>query len=146
VVTDSYTNHAKNPNFAKEETMSASVSQLDELPYYEQDSGPNIRYQFVVEPGTMGLMSSGRVRAAGPTEKEMDRHAGWDQLYIILGGAGTIVLNEEKYRVAAGHVVRIPRGTLHGVVLAAGEELEYIYVNAFKDEQSLAGLVRTLHP
>ena len=126
--------------------MPSRVARLDDLPYYEQDSGPNITYQFVVKPGSMGLMSSGRVRSKGPTTKAMDRHEGWDQIYIILGGSGCIVLEGERHAVAAGHVVRIPRNTLHGVVLEPSEQIEYVYVNAFKDQEALDALVKSIEP
>ncbi|MCC7518031.1 MAG: cupin domain-containing protein [Verrucomicrobiae bacterium] len=114
---------------------------IDQLRYYEQDSGPNITYQFVVSPGTMGLMSAGRVRLSGPTTKARDRHAGWDQVYIVLCGQGTIVVAEQRHRVGPGYVVRIPRNTWHHVELNAGDTLDYIYVNAFQSEQALAELI-----
>ncbi len=117
--------------------MNKSVEKLDSLPYYEQDSGANILYQFVVKPGSMGLMSSGRVRAKGPTSKAMDTHTGWDQIYIILSGCGTIVVGTEKFKVDTGSIVRIPANTRHGVILEEKEEIEYIYVNAFKNQKAL---------
>ena len=120
------------------------VETFEELPYYEQDSGANITYQFVVTPGTLGLMSSGRVRAKGPTTKALDRHDGWDQIYIILKGTGTIILGKRKIAVRAGTIIRIPQKTLHGVVLGKGEKIEYIYVNAFADQKALDGLLRSL--
>jgi mannose-6-phosphate isomerase-like protein (cupin superfamily) len=127
----------KNPRCKPVETFA-------ELPYYEQDSGANITYQFVVTPGTLGLMSAGRVRAKGPTTKALDRHDGWDQIYIILKGAGTIILGKRKVRVGPGTIVRIPQKTLHGVLLGKGEKIEYIYVNAFADRKALDGLLRML--
>lgn len=123
--------------------MDTPVAQLDQLPYYEQDSGANITYQFVVRPGSMGLMSSGRVRATGPTRKALDHHDGWDQIYIILAGKGTVLLDGREYPVSAGSVARIPRGTEHGVALAEGESLEYVYVNAFRDQAALDTLLKT---
>jgi mannose-6-phosphate isomerase-like protein (cupin superfamily) len=117
---------------------STYVQTLDELPFYEQDSGPNITYQYVVKPGAMGLLSSGRVRLQGPTCKADDVHPDWDQLYIILKGAGVVLVAGEEHRVAAGHVVRVPRHTRHGVRLEKGESLEYVYVNAFASEEVLA--------
>lgn len=120
------------------------VETFDELPYYEQDSGANITYQFVVTPGTLGLMSAGRVRAKGPTTKALDRHDGWDQIYVILKGTGTIILGRRKIPVRAGTIIRIPQKTLHGVVLAKDQKIEYIYVNAFADRKALDGLLRSL--
>jgi mannose-6-phosphate isomerase-like protein (cupin superfamily) len=124
--------------------MNECVEHLDSLPGYQQDSGPNIRYQFVVKPGTMGLMSAGRVRLKGPTKKAKDVHTGWDQIYLVLRGAGQVVVGDKTFRVASNHVVRIPRNTLHGVILSEGEELEYVYVNAFQNEAALNELLRTL--
>jgi mannose-6-phosphate isomerase-like protein (cupin superfamily) len=124
--------------------MENPVQHLDDLPYYEQDSGANILYQFVVKPGSMGLMSSGRVRAKGPTKKAMDTHPGWDQIYIILRGSGTVVVGEAEFKVGPGHIVRIPVHTPHGVILQEGEELEYLYVNAFENQRELDALIRTI--
>lgn len=120
------------------------VQKLDDLPFYEQDSGANITYQFVVRPGEMGLLSAGRVRLKGPTRKSTDSHPDWDQLYIILKGSGTVLVAGEEHPVGPGHVVRVPRHTDHGVRLAEGESLEYVYVNAFANPEVLAEFVRTL--
>jgi len=124
--------------------MQKPVLHVDELEYYEQDSGENITYQFVVKPGSMGLLSSGRVRLKGPTTKALDVHEGWDQAYYVIKGSGKIVVGEETFPVQAGYVARVPAGTNHGVILEEGEEMEYIYFNAFKSKEALAGLLATL--
>jgi len=131
--------------------MSAAVSvppvqHLDELPYYEQDSGANITYQFLVRPGSMGRLSSGRVRLQGPTAKALDAHAGWDQIYLVLNGSGIVTVGTEDFPVAVGSVVRIPRHTRHGVSLRAGQHLEYVYFNAFEDLEALRELERLSAP
>lgn len=113
------------------------VLHLDDLEYYEQDSGPNITYQYVVKGGTMGLLSGGRVRLKGPTKKEEDIHDGWDQVYLVLRGKGAVIVGDETYPVGPGTVVRVPRGTNHGVILEEGEELEYCYFNAFINEDAI---------
>jgi gentisate 1,2-dioxygenase len=125
-------------------TFMKYVDSLDTLEYYEQDSGPNIEYQFVVKPGTMGLLSAGRVRLKGPTHKADDVHDSWDQVYLVLGGQGKVIVGTEAYPVQTGSVVRVPKGTLHGVVLDEGEALEYCYFNAFVDDEALQGLVANL--
>lgn len=122
--------------------MGNPVEHVDELEYYEQDSGENIVYQFVVRPGTMGLLSSGRVRLKGPTTKEMDTHSDWHQAYYVIGGKGKIVVGDESYPAEAGYVARVPAGTNHGVVLAEGEEMEYIYFNAFRNQEVLDKMLR----
>lgn len=120
------------------------VQRLEEMPYYEQDSGGGITYQFVVKPGSLGLMSAGRVRLRGPTRKSLDTHTGWDQIYLVLNGNGAVLVKGRSYRVRRGSVVRIPRHTEHGVVLRKGERLEYVYVNAFANQRALAELIRSL--
>lgn len=122
--------------------MENNVQHLDDLPYYQQDSGENITYQFVVKPGTMGNMSSGRVRLQGPTAKALDAHSGWDQVYIVLSGEGTVIIGDTEYPVGPGFVARIPEGTKHGVSLKEGQCLEYIYVNAFTDPKALKELTK----
>ena len=122
--------------------MERPVLHVDELDYYEQDSGENILYQFVVRPGTMGLLSSGRVRLKGPTTKAMDVHEGWDQAYYIIAGKGRIVVGDQTHDVEPGYVARVPAGTNHGVLLDEGQEMEYIYFNAFKSQEALDGLIR----
>ena len=122
--------------------MEKPVLHVDDLEYYEQDSGENIEYQFVVRPGTMGLLSSGRVRLKGPTTKAMDVHEGWDQAYYVIRGKGRIVVGEASFPVEGGYVARVPAGTNHGVILEEGEEMEYIYFNAFRSREALEGLLR----
>jgi mannose-6-phosphate isomerase-like protein (cupin superfamily) len=118
------------------------ASYFDELEPYDQDSGDNISYQFVVKPGTLGLMSAGRVRLRGPTTKTLDAHEGWDQVYLIQAGSGRVIVGEEEISVGPRMVVRIPVHTLHGVILDEGETLEYIYVNAFVNTEALEKLKR----
>ena len=117
--------------------MAKPVEHVDKLEYYEQDSGENILYQFVVRPGTTGLLSSGRVRLKGPTTKAMDVHEDWDQAYYVIQGKGRIVVGDETYPVQGGYVARVPAGTRHGVILEQGEEMEYIYFNAFRSQDAL---------
>ena len=120
------------------------VERLDELEYYEQESGPNITYQYIVKPGTMGLLSAGRVRLKGPTEKLLDKHEGWDQVYLVLSGTGSVVVGDRSYPVEGGTVVRVPRGTKHGVILGQEQELEYCYFNAFADAKALSSFMTSL--
>ena len=113
------------------------VEHLGELEHYEQDSGANITYQFIVRPGTLGLLSGGRIKMHGPTTKANDVHGDWDQVYLVLAGSGSVRVGKKVYRVRPGCVVRIPKNTLHGVSLKKGEKLEYCYFNAFASDAIL---------
>jgi mannose-6-phosphate isomerase-like protein (cupin superfamily) len=120
------------------------VEHFDNLEHYEQDSGANITYQFIVKPGTMGLLSAGRVRLKGPTHKADDVHDGWDQVYLILSGAGSVLVGENTYPVKPGDIIRIPKGIKHGVILEGREKLEYCYFNAFDSQDAIAQLCNEL--
>jgi len=125
------------PTGRKKHMPSEPVVHLADLEHYEQDSGPNITYQFVVKPGTMGLLSAGRVCLTGPTRKTCDIHNSWDQVYIVLSGNGSVVVDGKTYPVHSGYIVRIPKGTSHGVELKDGDRLEYCYFNAFESQKAI---------
>lgn len=121
-----------------------AVQHLETLEHYEQDSGANITYQFLVKPGTMGLLSAGRICMQGPTTKADDVHAEWDQVYLVLSGSGTVLVGDSDYPIGPGSVVRIPKGTRHGVALKENERIEYCYFNAFVDADAVKRLSDTL--
>ena len=113
------------------------VERFENLEYYELDVGPNITFQHAVEPGTMGLLSAGRVCLEGPTLKMIDAHERWDQMYIVIDGSGTVIVGNEEFQVGPRMVVRIPCNTRHGVRLDEGERLEYLYANAHVSREAL---------
>jgi mannose-6-phosphate isomerase-like protein (cupin superfamily) len=52
-------------------------------------------------------------------------HTGYDEVYYILSGTGTVKLNNEPSRLQPGSVVVIPAGTSHSLEADPGEELEF---------------------
>lgn len=53
-------------------------------------------------------------------------HTGYDEIYYILTGRGTVTLNGVASPVRPGSVVIIPAGTTHSVEAEPGEELEFV--------------------
>jgi len=53
-------------------------------------------------------------------------HQGYDEVYYVLSGTGTITLGEETHRLRPGTVAVIPAGVLHSLEATAGEELEFV--------------------
>ncbi|MEN6496320.1 MAG: cupin domain-containing protein [Thermoguttaceae bacterium] len=53
-------------------------------------------------------------------------HQGYDEVYYVLSGTGTITLGQERHPLRPGSVAVIPAGVPHSLEAAAGEELEFV--------------------
>ena len=53
-------------------------------------------------------------------------HTGYDEVYYVLSGSGTIRLGNEASRLCAGSVAVIPAGVPHSLEANAGQELEFV--------------------
>lgn len=53
-------------------------------------------------------------------------HTGYDEVYYVLSGTGTVTLNGEASSLRPGSVVVIPAGTTHALEASEGEELEFV--------------------
>lgn len=62
----------------------------------------------------------------------LNSHPEMEQVYYIISGDGTAIVDGEQRSVTAGHLVYIPRGALHAV--HSGERgLEYLCIDCFPD-------------
>jgi len=52
-------------------------------------------------------------------------HQGYDEVYFVLSGTGTITLDQETHPLRPGSVAVIPAGVLHSLE-ASEEELEFV--------------------
>lgn len=57
-------------------------------------------------------------------------HQGYDEVYYVLSGTGTITLGQETHPLRAGSVAVIPAGVPHSLEAAAGSELEFVIFGA----------------
>jgi mannose-6-phosphate isomerase-like protein (cupin superfamily) len=55
-------------------------------------------------------------------------HTGYDEIYYILSGSGTVTLDGQSTPVRPGSVVVIPTGTKHSLQAADNQELEILIV------------------
>jgi mannose-6-phosphate isomerase-like protein (cupin superfamily) len=53
-------------------------------------------------------------------------HTGYDEIYYVLSGTGTVMLNSEPTRLQPGSVVVIPSGVSHSLEADPGQELEFV--------------------
>jgi mannose-6-phosphate isomerase-like protein (cupin superfamily) len=53
-------------------------------------------------------------------------HAGYDEVYYVLSGTGTITLGQETHSLRPGSVAVIPAGVPHSLEAGPGQELEFV--------------------
>ena len=53
-------------------------------------------------------------------------HTGYDEVYYVLSGTGTITLDRKASPLRPGSVVVIPAGVTHSLEASEGEELEFV--------------------
>lgn len=80
-----------------------------------------------------GLMI-GRVTLTGPIHKTPATHTECDQVYFVLSGQGVVHLAGKTHPLNGSAAVAIPRHTHHSVEVAAGETLQYIYINQYHSQ------------
>ncbi len=77
----------------------------------------------VVTGGDGGVANVHVVRVTKGTEH---CHAGYDEVYYVLSGCGTITLGAETHPLRPGTVAVIPRGLRHSLAAVEGDTLEFI--------------------
>ena len=67
-------------------------------------------------------------------------HTGYDEVYYIVSGKGTVRLGGKPHRLRPGSVVVIPAGVSHALEVDPGQELEIVVFGtppmAFDDERA----------
>lgn len=53
-------------------------------------------------------------------------HTGYDEVYYVMSGTGTITLDQQTHPLRPGSVAVIPAGVPHSLDAEPGEELEFI--------------------
>ena len=53
-------------------------------------------------------------------------HQGYDEIYYVLSGVGTITLGQETHPLRPGSVAVIPAGVPHSLEAERGQELEFV--------------------
>lgn len=113
----------------KEGKGMGKVVPFEKCPYYNQEGKGDIRYQKVLPKGEIGNLDVGYVRLKGPAKTVINTHTEWHQIYLVISGSGTVVLDDKEYRAQSPCLIRVPAGTKHFVNLSTNEEMSYVYVN-----------------
>jgi mannose-6-phosphate isomerase-like protein (cupin superfamily) len=73
-----------------------------------------------------GRMTVTWVEGAPGSRQPLHAHAGSEQVYVIVRGRGTMIVDEERRVVAEGALVRIPPGATHAIENGFDEPLAYV--------------------
>jgi mannose-6-phosphate isomerase-like protein (cupin superfamily) len=79
--------------------------------------------QRIVTGGDGGIAN---VHVVKITKGTPHRHEGYDEVYYVLAGTGTITLGQETHSLRPGSVAVIPAGVLHSLEAGPGQELEFV--------------------
>ena len=89
----------------------------------QPDDWPFGRMQRIVTGGEGGVAN---VHVATTKSLPHFFHTGYDEVYYVLSGTGTVTLDGETSPVRPGTVVVIPAGVTHSLEASDGEELEFV--------------------
>ena len=110
------------------------VRHRDETPAADWQFG---RMQRIITGGEGGVAN---VSLAATNGLPPFFHTGYDEVYYVLSGEGTVTLNGQVYPLRPGSVVVIPAGVSHALKVDPGQELEFVIFGAppmaFDDERS----------
>jgi mannose-6-phosphate isomerase-like protein (cupin superfamily) len=96
------------------------VKYRDETPPADWPFG---RMQRIVTGGEGGVAN---VHVAGTRQLPPFFHTGYDEVYFVLSGTGTVTLDGTTSPLRPGSVVVIPAGVRHSLEASKGEELEFV--------------------
>jgi quercetin dioxygenase-like cupin family protein len=97
--------------------------------------------------GIIPRLAMGSVEAKGPDRVEAHRHPELEQLFFGLPGNGCIVeIDGRDVAFPERALLRIPRGSLHGVRVDAGSTMHYVWLDFFRNEADMTYISRAHDP
>ena len=103
------------------------MDEREPLVYHRDKTQPiDCPYGHVQRIVTGGEGGIGNVHVVKITKGAPHVHTGYDEVYYVLSGTGTITLGEDVYPLRPGSVAVIPAGVPHSLEAHPGEELEFI--------------------
>src|SRR3954462_7445034 len=93
-----------------------------------QQFGP-YRIESLLTEAEEGAFTAYRVRVGPHQRTNVSYHRSAEEVYFVLAGSGTAVLDGKDYPLRAGDFLRLPPGTTHGFV-TGDEALEMLDLHA----------------
>ncbi len=105
----------------------AGMSEAEPVVRYRDETPPtDCPYGNVQRIVTGGLGGIANVHVVRVTEGRPHRHDGYDEVYYVLSGRGTLTLESREYPLRPGAVAVIRRGSEHALQAEGAEPLEFI--------------------
>ncbi len=108
------------------ETQSTSHKKTALIRYRDETSAMSCPYGETCRIVTGGEGGVANVHVITVTEGKPHLHAGYDEVYYVLSGTGTITFDNTDHELRPGAVVVIPTGIPHSMLATPGEKLEFI--------------------
>jgi len=91
-----------------------------------------LRSRVLMDAGELGSrnMSVTWLEIPAGTEQAMRSHGESEQVYVVVGGAGTMSVAGDTQRVEAGDLIMVPPATDHAIANEDGEELACLSVQS----------------
>lgn len=98
----------------------------------EVEERPECKCYHILPQGIIANLEAGVVITEPGGVSLSKAHTQWRQVFFILEGRGTLILNqEEEIRVQANMVVEIPYNKEHKIKADEGVPIRYLYVNDY---------------
>jgi quercetin dioxygenase-like cupin family protein len=95
---------------------------------HTQQLGP-YGIETLIPPEEEAALTAYRVRIEPHQKTSVSYHKIAEEIYFVLAGRGTALLDGQEHPLAAGDFLRLPPGTTHGFV-TADESLEMLDIHA----------------
>lgn len=103
-------------------------------PYSEAIKSAQTVSRTLVPTGIVPRFAAGSVQTRGPDAVGEHAHPMLEQLFLGLPGNDCVVTADgQSQRLGAGTLLHIPLGSVHGVRVADGAALHYIWLDFFRD-------------
>jgi quercetin dioxygenase-like cupin family protein len=113
-------------------TKQAFIRTFAEGEAYTQPEPAGAAFRSLLKRDEVPGLSMGLVTLEGPIHKTPGSHPDWEQVYLVLAGSATVHLPDGDRKIGPQSLVVIPRNTRHSMECAAGERVEYVYINQYR--------------
>jgi len=108
-------------------------------PYSEAIKSPRTVSRTIVPANTIPRFCMGSVETVGPDEVAPHAHPMLEQLFFGLpGNACVVTADDAEAALGERALLHIPLGSQHGVRVAEGNRMHYIWMDFFRHEEDLA--------
>lgn len=119
--------------------MTAYLKSFDEIPTYSDPGSQNQTCRDILPKGIVPDLLVGYDIVEGPGRNGLGSHSKWHQVFVVVQGRGTLLRGDERIHIEAPCILHIPPNTVHDVLVAPGEHIEYVYINKYLLPEEVQG-------